>query len=185
MDCSPPGSFVHGILQAGILEWFSIKSKNLKKICSYFNLSGDVTAQVALQPALKFNGGGHINHSIFWTNLSPNGGGEPKGWFKLGQSWLHFVHSRNDLIFLSYLHSPWGMMMASHSREYGRVVIFRGARARVQNTSRELCTQAHTHTHTTTCGVVSWSECTVHQGKTGFLGKMNFHLLALGHGIRY
>nr|KAF6363694.1 superoxide dismutase 2 [Pipistrellus kuhlii] len=40
---------------------------------------GDVTAQVALQPALKFNGGGHINHSIFWTNLSPNGGGEPKG----------------------------------------------------------------------------------------------------------
>ncbi|ELW63257.1 Superoxide dismutase [Mn], mitochondrial [Tupaia chinensis] len=40
---------------------------------------GDVTAQVALQPALKFNGGGHINHTIFWTNLSPNGGGEPKG----------------------------------------------------------------------------------------------------------
>uniref|UniRef100_A0A3Q1EHA7 Superoxide dismutase n=1 Tax=Acanthochromis polyacanthus TaxID=80966 RepID=A0A3Q1EHA7_9TELE len=40
---------------------------------------GDVTAQIALQPALKFNGGGHINHSIFWTNLSPNGGGEPQG----------------------------------------------------------------------------------------------------------
>lgn len=42
-------------------------------------LLGDVTAQVALQPALKFNGGGHINHTIFWTNLSPNGGGEPQG----------------------------------------------------------------------------------------------------------
>ncbi|KAG7460807.1 hypothetical protein MATL_G00202800 [Megalops atlanticus] len=40
---------------------------------------GDVTAQVALQPALRFNGGGHINHTIFWTNLSPNGGGEPQG----------------------------------------------------------------------------------------------------------
>ncbi|XP_075059662.1 superoxide dismutase [Mn], mitochondrial [Mixophyes fleayi] len=40
---------------------------------------GDVTAQVSLQPALKFNGGGHINHTIFWTNLSPNGGGEPQG----------------------------------------------------------------------------------------------------------
>ncbi|RXM35051.1 Superoxide dismutase [Mn], mitochondrial [Acipenser ruthenus] len=39
----------------------------------------DVTAQIALQPALKFNGGGNINHSIFWTNLSPNGGGEPQG----------------------------------------------------------------------------------------------------------
>ena len=30
-------------------------------------------------PSLQFNGGGHINHSIFWTNLSPNGGGEPSG----------------------------------------------------------------------------------------------------------
>ncbi|XP_051954522.1 superoxide dismutase [Mn], mitochondrial-like [Xyrauchen texanus] len=39
----------------------------------------DVTAQVSLQPALKFNGGGHINHTIFWTNLSPSGGGEPQG----------------------------------------------------------------------------------------------------------
>ncbi|XP_071954808.1 superoxide dismutase [Mn], mitochondrial-like isoform X2 [Antedon mediterranea] len=40
---------------------------------------GNVNAMIALQPALKFNGGGHINHSIFWENLSPNGGGEPKG----------------------------------------------------------------------------------------------------------
>ena len=24
VDCSPPGSFVHGILQAGILEWVAI-----------------------------------------------------------------------------------------------------------------------------------------------------------------
>ncbi|KAF7690382.1 hypothetical protein HF521_012186 [Silurus meridionalis] len=39
----------------------------------------DVTTQVALQAALRFNGGGHVNHSIFWTNLSPNGGGEPQG----------------------------------------------------------------------------------------------------------
>ena len=26
MDCSPPGSFVHGILQARILEWVAIPS---------------------------------------------------------------------------------------------------------------------------------------------------------------
>ncbi|XP_030751275.1 superoxide dismutase [Mn] 1, mitochondrial [Sitophilus oryzae] len=32
---------------------------------------GDVTTQISLAPALKFNGGGHINHSIFWQNLSP------------------------------------------------------------------------------------------------------------------
>ncbi len=39
---------------------------------------GDVAAMIALQPAIRFNGGGHVNHSIFWTNLTPKGG-EPKG----------------------------------------------------------------------------------------------------------
>jgi len=39
----------------------------------------DVNAIISLGPALKFNGGGHLNHSIFWQNLSPKGGGEPSG----------------------------------------------------------------------------------------------------------
>jgi Fe-Mn family superoxide dismutase len=42
----------------------------------------DVAAMIALQPALRFNGGGHVNHSIFWANLAPpsaGGGGEPAG----------------------------------------------------------------------------------------------------------
>jgi len=39
----------------------------------------DTSKCIALAPGLKFNGGGHLNHSIFWTNLSPNGGGEPTG----------------------------------------------------------------------------------------------------------
>lgn len=28
---------------------------------------------------LTFNLAGHVNHSVFWTNLSPDGGGEPTG----------------------------------------------------------------------------------------------------------
>ena len=44
--------------------------------------TADLDNQIALQPAIKFNGGGHINHSIFWTNLaaaSAGGGTPPSG----------------------------------------------------------------------------------------------------------
>lgn len=34
-------------------------------------VAGDLSATIALQGALKFNGGGHINHTLFWENLSP------------------------------------------------------------------------------------------------------------------
>ncbi|KAL7445309.1 hypothetical protein ACHAXH_008512 [Discostella pseudostelligera] len=33
--------------------------------------TGDVSSIIALQGALKFNGGGHLNHSLFWENLCP------------------------------------------------------------------------------------------------------------------
>ena len=38
----------------------------------------DATKMVELQSAIQFNGGGHINHSIFWQILAPinKGGGE-------------------------------------------------------------------------------------------------------------
>lgn len=32
-----------------------------------------------IQTAVRRNGGGHANHSLFWTIMSPNGGGEPTG----------------------------------------------------------------------------------------------------------
>lgn len=42
----------------------------------------DISTMISLQKAINFNGGGHINHSIFWTNLAPKkngGGGKPDG----------------------------------------------------------------------------------------------------------
>ena len=50
-------------------------------VCMYVYLynTGDISTAISLEPAMKFNGGGHVNHSIFWTNLSPQGGGVPKG----------------------------------------------------------------------------------------------------------
>lgn len=39
----------------------------------------DFTRLAALERALAFNLSGHVLHSIFWQNLSPNGGGEPQG----------------------------------------------------------------------------------------------------------
>jgi Fe-Mn family superoxide dismutase len=33
--------------------------------------SNDIPTLLALQQKMKFNGGGHINHSLFWRNLAP------------------------------------------------------------------------------------------------------------------
>ncbi len=42
----------------------------------------DVKGEIALQAAIKFNGGGHINHTLFWEGLAPTsqgGGSGPSG----------------------------------------------------------------------------------------------------------
>ncbi|MDR0837303.1 MAG: superoxide dismutase [Propionibacteriaceae bacterium] len=41
--------------------------------------AGDFGAINKLEKDLAFNLGGHINHCVFWKNLSPNGGGDPTG----------------------------------------------------------------------------------------------------------
>ncbi|NOQ62053.1 superoxide dismutase [Mycolicibacterium fortuitum] len=39
----------------------------------------DFAAIMLLEKDLAFNLGGHVNHSIWWKNLSPDGGGKPEG----------------------------------------------------------------------------------------------------------
>jgi len=46
-------------LNAALEKYHEAESKN------------DVASMIALQSAVKFNGGGHINHTIFWTILTP------------------------------------------------------------------------------------------------------------------
>jgi len=43
--------------------------------------AGDVAAVNQLAAAINFNGGGHLNHTIFWSNMAPPplGGGVPSG----------------------------------------------------------------------------------------------------------
>eukprot|EP01110_Echinostelium_bisporum_P005198 TRINITY_DN22768_c0_g1_i1.p1 TRINITY_DN22768_c0_g1~~TRINITY_DN22768_c0_g1_i1.p1 ORF type:complete len:244 (-),score=104.40 TRINITY_DN22768_c0_g1_i1:72-803(-) len=54
----------------------------LNQALEKFHAAKDISQQTPLLAAINFNGGGHINHSIFWTNLAPknqNGGGNPSG----------------------------------------------------------------------------------------------------------
>ncbi len=41
--------------------------------------SGNLVNVNKLQKDLAFNLGGHVNHSVFWTNMSPDGGDKPVG----------------------------------------------------------------------------------------------------------
>ncbi len=41
--------------------------------------AGDFAAIKHLSREVAFHGGGHLLHSIFWTNLTPGGGGRPEG----------------------------------------------------------------------------------------------------------
>ncbi|MGX5680448.1 superoxide dismutase [Schumannella luteola] len=41
--------------------------------------SGNLANVNKLEKDLAFNLGGHVNHSIFWTNMSPDGGDKPVG----------------------------------------------------------------------------------------------------------
>ncbi|GAB4073438.1 superoxide dismutase SodA [Barrientosiimonas marina] len=61
-------------LNAAIEGKADLESKSLE------DLIGDLDAVPAdIRTAVRNNGGGHANHSLFWKVMSPNGGGQPSG----------------------------------------------------------------------------------------------------------
>ncbi|WP_188206166.1 superoxide dismutase [Alkalibacillus aidingensis] len=61
-------------LNAALEGHADLQDKSLDELLSNLDsLPSDI------QTAVRNNGGGHANHTLFWTILSPNGGGEPTG----------------------------------------------------------------------------------------------------------
>ena len=51
------------------IEGTDMDGKSIEELCANHSDNG----------AVRNNGGGHYNHTLFWSIMSPNGGGEPSG----------------------------------------------------------------------------------------------------------
>jgi superoxide dismutase len=90
----------------------------------------DLSTQVALQSQIKFNGGGNLNHSIFWRNLCPvrDAQGSPHGHLKEEIEREFGSFDRFKAYFSSQTAqvqgSGWGWLVRRiHSREYRVYVV--------------------------------------------------------------
>lgn len=61
-------------LNAALENYPELQKKSVMELLTDLNgLPADI------RTAVRNNGGGHANHSMFWPAMSPNGGGEPSG----------------------------------------------------------------------------------------------------------
>ncbi len=61
-------------LNAALEAHPELQKETVEELISHVNLLPE-----SIRTTVRNNGGGHANHSLFWTILSPNGGGEPSG----------------------------------------------------------------------------------------------------------
>jgi Fe-Mn family superoxide dismutase len=77
--------------------------------------SGDLTHVAALERELAFNVSGHVLHSMFWQNLSPEGGAEPDGTLSVAirQDFGTFELMKKQLVktAASIMGSGWGALV--------------------------------------------------------------------------
>ncbi len=56
------------------LEGAGVAEQSIEDLCRNID-----SVPEKIRTAVRNNGGGHANHSLFWTVMSPNGGGNPSG----------------------------------------------------------------------------------------------------------
>ncbi len=61
-------------LNAALEGHDDLAAKSIEELISNLN-----EVPESIRTAVRNNGGGHANHSLFWQIMSPNGGGEPTG----------------------------------------------------------------------------------------------------------
>ena len=61
-------------LNAALEKHAALQKKSVEDL-----MRGIATVPEAIRTAVRNNGGGHANHSLFWAIMSPKGGGEPTG----------------------------------------------------------------------------------------------------------
>ncbi|MCB0295826.1 MAG: superoxide dismutase, partial [Calditrichaeota bacterium] len=66
-------------LNAALEGHADLQKKSIEDLLKSLNSVPD-----AIRTAVRNNGGGHYNHTIFWNTMAPNAGGEPGG--KLGEA---------------------------------------------------------------------------------------------------
>ncbi len=61
-------------LNAAVSGLPDLEAKTVKDLVADLN-----SVPMEIRPAVRNNGGGHANHSLFWSIMSPDGGGKPGG----------------------------------------------------------------------------------------------------------
>ena len=67
------GTYVKN-LNAALEKYPELKSKSIEDLLRAIN-----TVPADIRTAVRNNGGGHANHSMFWLIMAPNAGGQPTG----------------------------------------------------------------------------------------------------------
>src|SRR3954471_9686304 len=61
-------------VNAALKDYPDLQGKPIEELLANLNAVPE-----AIRTAVRNNGGGHANHSLFWQIMKPNGGGEPTG----------------------------------------------------------------------------------------------------------